>query len=101
MPPAADNLDGMTTIARWLADAALHAPLAWVALTTILWFAAIYVLIAGGACVLAIDGLPGEVASKDGRTQRRAEELNSLGKFVDEKCPPEDASVRTSPPRAR
>jgi sterol desaturase/sphingolipid hydroxylase (fatty acid hydroxylase superfamily) len=60
----------MTTLAAWLQDGALHAPLPLVAATTALWFATIYALIAGGAYALAIDRQPASAAAATGRTQR-------------------------------
>ncbi|MCW5603788.1 MAG: sterol desaturase family protein [Burkholderiales bacterium] len=59
----------MTITGEWLADAAFHAPYSLVAAATVLWFAAIYALIAGGTYWLAIDRLP-ETAATQGRTQR-------------------------------
>ncbi len=60
----------MTTLSQWLADGAFHAPLPFVAAATMLWFLAIYALIAGGAYALAIDHLAIAVETKTGRTQR-------------------------------
>jgi lathosterol oxidase len=60
----------MTALAQWLADGAFHAPLSFVALATILWFALIYTVIAGGAWLFAIDRLPTAVDAPGGRTQR-------------------------------
>lgn len=61
----------MTTLGQWLADDAFNAPLPFVAASTILWFLAIYAVIAGGAYALVIDRLPGGVVeTASGRTQR-------------------------------
>lgn len=59
----------MTAIGTWLGEAATTAPYLYVAAATVLWFAAIYLVIAGGAWWLAIDRLPQNVTT-DGRTQR-------------------------------
>ena len=60
----------MDTLTGWLADGAFHAPLSFVALATVLWFAFIYAVIAGGAFLLAIDRVPEAVDAPGGRTQR-------------------------------
>ena len=60
----------MTTLGQWLADGALSAPLHLVAGATILWFSALYALLAGGAYAVAIDRLPEAVETASGRTQR-------------------------------
>ena len=60
----------MTTLASWLADGALHASPTQVAAATMLWFAAIYTLLAGGAYAFAVDRLPATVATTSGHTQR-------------------------------
>lgn len=60
----------MTSLDQWLAGGAFHAPLPLVAAATILWFTALYALIAGGAYVFAIDRLPASAAAAPGRTQR-------------------------------
>jgi sterol desaturase/sphingolipid hydroxylase (fatty acid hydroxylase superfamily) len=57
-------------VAPWLADAVSHASFGYVALATVLWFAAIYTLIAGGAFVFAVERLPGAVAAPGGLPQR-------------------------------
>ena len=59
----------MAPLGQWLGEAAATAPYSYVAATTILWFSAIYLVIAGGAWWLAIDRLPQSVTT-DGRTQR-------------------------------
>jgi sterol desaturase/sphingolipid hydroxylase (fatty acid hydroxylase superfamily) len=59
----------MATLGPWLGEAAAAAPYSYVALATILWFSAIYLIIAGGACWLVIDRLP-EAVTAGGRTQR-------------------------------
>jgi len=60
----------MSAISQRLAEAAMQAPLAWVAAATTLWFAVIYAVIAGGAYAAAIDRLAGKVQAPGGRTQR-------------------------------
>jgi sterol desaturase/sphingolipid hydroxylase (fatty acid hydroxylase superfamily) len=45
----------MTVVGQWLADGASHTPLTQVAAATILWFAAIYTVIAGGAFIFGVD----------------------------------------------
>jgi len=60
----------MELLSGWLAEGVLHAPLPYVVLTTILWFLAIYTLIAGGAYAIGVDRLPGAVEAAGGRTQR-------------------------------
>ena len=60
----------VTPVAPWLADAVSHASFGYVALATVLWFAAIYTLIAGGAFVFAVERLPGAVAAPGGFSQR-------------------------------
>jgi len=57
-------------LAHWLADGALHAPYAFVAAATILWFLLIYAAIAGGAYLFALDRVPDAIAGESGRTQR-------------------------------
>jgi sterol desaturase/sphingolipid hydroxylase (fatty acid hydroxylase superfamily) len=59
----------MTMIAQWLQEGAALAPYSYVAFTTVVWFGAIYGVIAGGAYWLAIDRLP-EAVTAGGRTQR-------------------------------
>lgn len=53
----------------WLAEGAMHAPYAIVAAATVLWFSLIYLVIAGGAFLLAVDRIPDTVAG-GGRVQR-------------------------------
>jgi sterol desaturase/sphingolipid hydroxylase (fatty acid hydroxylase superfamily) len=60
----------MDSLGVWLVDGAFHAPLSFVAVATLIWFAAIYALIAGGSYVFAINALPSTVPGKDGRAQR-------------------------------
>jgi sterol desaturase/sphingolipid hydroxylase (fatty acid hydroxylase superfamily) len=55
--------------ATWLAESALQAPYAAVFAATALWFAFIYLLIAGGAYWLAMDRLP-DCVEGAGRVQR-------------------------------
>jgi len=59
----------MTSLVAWLEGAAAAAPYPYVAAATVLWFSAIYAVIAGGAWWLAIHRLPQAVVT-DGRTQR-------------------------------
>lgn len=58
------------TLRQWLFDEAFNAPLYLVAPATILWFAAIYALIAGGAYALAIEALHTDARAAAGRRQR-------------------------------
>jgi Delta7-sterol 5-desaturase len=60
----------MLTLGQWLADGAFNAPLFLAAAATILWFSAIYLIIAGGAWLLAIDRLQDDLQSPAGRRQR-------------------------------
>jgi len=60
----------IATAAERLADAALRAPYPVVFAATALWFVAIYVLVAGGAHVLAVER-PADTAVTRGRVQRR------------------------------
>jgi sterol desaturase/sphingolipid hydroxylase (fatty acid hydroxylase superfamily) len=61
----------VTPLAFSLADAAAHAPLAWVALATTLWFTIIYTVIAGGAYLFGVERLPSAVADSGGHLRRR------------------------------
>jgi lathosterol oxidase len=60
----------MTTLVDRLAGAAFHAPLHLVAAGTILWFAAIYASIAGGAYAFAIERPAASAVAATGRAQR-------------------------------
>jgi lathosterol oxidase len=59
-----------TDLTLWLEEGARHAPYSLVAAATILWFGAIYAVIAGGAYWLAVERLPETVTGPGGRTQR-------------------------------
>ena len=54
----------------WLAEGARHASYPMVMAATVLWFSAIYTIIAGGAYWLAVERLPETVSGPGGRTQR-------------------------------
>lgn len=60
----------MPGLGEWLYTQALHAPFALVIASTIVWFTFIYVLIAGGAYVLAIQRIPDAINAGGGRAQR-------------------------------
>ena len=57
-------------ISEWLAAGAFHAPYLHVAAATVAWFVLIYVVIAGGAYLLAVHGLPDAITGAGGRVQR-------------------------------
>lgn len=59
----------LSTMSGWLFTQAMAAPLWVVTAATLLWFSFIYVLIAGGAYLLAIRHVPDTVAA-GGRAQR-------------------------------
>lgn len=60
----------MTALGNLLEQAAFHASLLVVAAGTLIWFAVIYALIAGGAHAFAIDPAGAPTATTEGRTQR-------------------------------
>jgi len=63
----------MDALNALLADRAFHAPLSFVAVSTVCWFTAIYALIAGGAYWLAVKTVPSTILAERGRVQRLRE----------------------------
>lgn len=60
----------METFVHWIITQAFHAPYGLLATATVLWFAFIYTLIAGGAYWIALYRIPQAVTSASGRQQR-------------------------------